>query len=113
MLSCPAKAGHPVSTGHKIRHVGAPAYNWRLLDCPPSRPMTCLGFCSSLSHRREDVREFRLELRAQVTAHVDHGRERALELHVVRNAGVDQDAVVEVTGQIERIALGGPGLLDQ
>src|SRR5439155_16242725 len=112
MLSCPAKAGHPVSTGHKIRHVGAPAYNWRLLDCPPSRAMTCVGFCSSLSHRREDVREFRLELRAQVTAHVHHGRERALELHIVGHAGVDQNTVVEVAGQIEWIALRGPSLLD-
>ena len=51
-------------------------------------------------------------LRAQIVADVDHGRERALELHVVGDAGVDQDAVVEIAGQEQRIALRGPGLLD-
>ena len=40
-------------------------------------------------------------------------RKRALELHVVRDAGVDQDAIIEITRQIERIAFRRPGFLHE
>src|SRR5262249_31176844 len=53
------------------------------------------GPASPNSHRREDVRELGLEPRAEIVAHVDRDREGPFELHVVGDAGVDQDAVVE------------------
>src|SRR5882762_11923125 len=60
------------------------------------------------SHRPENMRELGLELGPQIVADIDHDRERAGELLVVRDAGVDQNAIVEVAGQKQRIALGGP-----
>ena len=65
------------------------------------------------SHRPEDMRELGLELSAQILADIDHHRERAGKLLVVGNAGVDQDAIVEITRQEQGIALGGPGFLDE
>src|SRR5215813_5986282 len=64
------------------------------------------------SHRREDVRELGLEPRAEIVAHVDRDREGPFELHVVGDAGVDQDAVVEVARQEQWVALRCPRLLD-
>ena len=51
------------------------------------------------SHRPEDMRELGLELATQILADIDHHRERAGKLLVVGNAGVDQDAIVEITRQ--------------
>src|SRR4051812_499101 len=62
--------------------------------------------------REIDAGEFRPELVAQLLRHIDDRRELAGQLHVVGDAGVDQDAVVEIAREEERVALGGPGLLD-
>src|SRR5437016_6306084 len=62
--------------------------------------------------RKIDAGEFRPQLVAQLLGDIDDRRELAGELHVVGDAGVDQDAVVEIARQEERVALGGPGLLD-
>src|SRR4051812_11862898 len=68
---------------------------------------------STSSPPLEQGSELRLELRAQLGAHVDDLRESAGELLVVRDARIDQDAVVEVSREEQRIALRRPGLLDQ
>jgi len=59
---------------------------------------------SLLAIRLSSVKQLgklRPQFGAQIGADVDHRRERALELHVVRDAGVDQDAIVEIAWQIK------------
>src|SRR5205814_8433890 len=68
---------------------------------------------SSSSRRAEELSELRLELRAQLGADVDDLRESARELLLVRDARVDQDAVVEIPREVQRIALRRPRFLDQ
>ena len=45
------------------------------------------------------MREFSTQLRPQVCADIDHGREGILQLHFVGNTGVDQNAVIEISRQ--------------
>jgi len=61
----------------------------------------------------KQVWKFRSQFGSHSRADVDRRRECPLEFHVVGNAGVDQDAVVEVAGQIKRIALRSPGFLHE
>src|SRR5512133_1417664 len=68
---------------------------------------------SSRSMFGKQLRKFRSQALAQIGADVDRDRERSLEFFVIGNAGIDEDAVVEIAGKEERIALGGPGLLNE
>src|SRR5262245_63546328 len=89
----------------------------------PDRAKRNPGFCRTTSLPRislrsmrlripgEQLREFRAQALPQIAADVDGDGKRSLELLVVRDAGIDENAVVEVTGQEQRIALGSPGLL--
>src|SRR5262249_61180567 len=58
-------------------------------------------------------RELGPQLRPQIGAHIDNDRKVLVELLFVRDAGIDQDTVVEISWQIKRITLRSPGLLDQ
>src|SRR5260370_35441277 len=60
----------------------------------------------------KQLRKFRTQALAQIGADIDRDRERSLQLLVIGDAGIDQDAIVEVAGKEKRVALGGPGLLD-
>ena len=75
------------------------------------RPAFRLAPCG-LQELGKQLREFRAQALAQICADVDGDRERSLELLVIGNAGVDENAVVEVARKEQRITLGGPGFLD-
>ena len=61
----------------------------------------------------KQFQKFGAQLGAQVGTDIDHLRERALELHVIGDAGIDQDAIVEIAGEIKRIAFRRPGFLHE
>src|SRR5262245_42553283 len=60
----------------------------------------------------KQLRKFRSQALAQIGADVDGDREGSFEFPVIRNTGIDEDKVVKMAGEEERIALGGPGLLN-
>src|SRR5437016_1886025 len=83
---------------------------WKMRAAHGRCPAPARRWRSSAS--REEVRELLPQVGAQLGANVHYLGEGAGELLVVGNAGVDQDAIVEVAGQVERIALRGPRLVD-
>jgi hypothetical protein len=80
------------------------------ISAATNRQITRNGDAACLVKQRG---KFRAQPGAQIGADVDDLGKCALELHVVRNARIHQDAIVEIAGQIERIALRRPRLLHE
>src|SRR5919108_2377802 len=60
----------------------------------------------------KNLGELCLQLRPDVLRHLDDLGELALELAVIRHAGIDQDSVVKIAGKKHRVASRRPGFLD-
>src|SRR5262249_17350016 len=67
---------------------------------------------SSRSALGKKLRKFRPQALTQIGADIDRDGKRSLQLLVIGDTGIDQNAVVEVAGKEKRITLGGPGLLN-
>src|SRR5437588_3225171 len=74
----------------------------------PARGRRRMGDVAS-SFSPKELREFGFDLAAQFRADIHYRREGAFQQLIVRNTGVDQDAVVEIARQIKWVSFRCPG----
>src|SRR5580658_9064124 len=98
--ACGAQCGETHRVARLKRSTGRPGFRDREKAVPPSG---LRRYGTTPSVPREQRRKLGTQLRPQVGADVDHHREGLVELLVIRDARVDEDAVVEIPRQVERV----------